>query len=101
MRFIPLTNSPYSAIVDDEDYDRVMKLNTQWRVVYRDSVPREIYSVKSFGTKTGNNSPIMLSRFVWNLLKSIEKVEIDHIYGNIFDNRKNFTRKCSHLENGR
>lgn len=94
MKFIPLTNSLQEAIIDDEDYDRVIALQTDWYIMTsRGDKPQAIISTRKIGKYR-----IRLGRFIWNVLRD-KTVEVDHIYHNIFDNRKENTRVCSKRQN--
>lgn len=90
MRFIPLTNSRFSTIVDDEDYDRVMALNTNWYVEKKWNKPT--------GIRSTNRKKILLHRFILNL-PSGSMIDIDHKFQDIFDNRKEFIRVCNAQQN--
>lgn len=93
MRFISLTNSRFSAIVNDNDYDRVMALNTDWCLVTT-SRSRFICSTRHLY----KNQPIKLGRFIMNLHNTCERI-VDHKYGDPFDNRKENLREASYSEN--
>lgn len=93
MRFIPLTNSQYPAIVDDEDYGRIMALNTKW-CLNRSKTSMTITSTRRlYGTRH-----ISLARFIWKIHRETVPY-VDHKFGNIFDNRKEFTRLATHRQN--
>lgn len=95
MKFIPLTNSRFSAIVDDEDYIRVMALNTDWCVIYdKDKNPASIGSTRKI-----NNKYILLGRFIMNCIYDNGLMNVDHIFDNIFDNRKVFLRMVTFSQN--
>jgi len=89
MKFISLTNSNYKAIIDDEDYDRVLALNTKWMVKSSEELkPEAIRSTRHF-----NGKHIPLHRFIMNCVDD-DGYNIDHKFHNIFDNRKEFLRKA-------
>jgi hypothetical protein len=106
MKTIPLTNSEQVIIIDDEDYDRVIALNTNWFVCYdKNDKPFSVRSTKAFfkNLKSGHircgARQITLSRFVWNVQNEPSYIIVDHINHNIFDNRKSETRVCNHHQN--
>lgn len=94
MKFIPLTNSRFSTIVEDYDYERVMALNTKWCVHFNNisGNPDGIYSTRKINGKT-----ILLHRFIMNC--EDKSKDVDHKFHNIFDNRQEFLRVCSISEN--
>lgn len=85
MKFIELTNSKRLAGVDDVDIERVILLDTGWCVKMLKGKPNAIVSTKTFSWN--NNQHIRLSRFIMNCADSNYPF-IDHINGNIFDDRK-------------
>ena len=81
------------AIVDDEDYDRVMEaisLRAKW---YAHSPPT---SKKYYAMNGGRD--ILIHRVVMNAPKGMQ---VDHINGDPLDNRKENLRICTRSENCR
>ena len=90
MKFIELTNSERLATVDDEDIERIILLDTQWYVQFdKYGIPTGIRSIRKIG-----KSCIFLHRFVMNCPYD-DGYNVDHIYHNIFDNRKSQLRKVT------
>ncbi len=90
MKFIPLTNSRFSTIVDDEDYGKVKELKTKWIVVHQSTgKPAHIRS----STRV-NGRYVLLHRFIMGCVKP-NGMFVDHRFGNIFDNRKSFQLRWS------
>jgi len=91
MKLIPLTNSTEFAIIDDEDFYKVIKLSEVWNIqIYRNK-PKAIFIRR-------NNITIYLHRFVMGLGKD-NGYDIDHISHNIFDNRKENLRIATFSQN--
>lgn len=86
MKFIDIANTDLKAIIDDEDYEEVIKHS--W----------------SLGCGTGyakcgiNGRTVHLHRFVLGLSFG-DKVVVDHKNGNKLDNRKENLRICSRKQN--
>lgn len=104
MRFISLTNSKYSAIVDDEDYDRAIKF--EWNVhLSEKGIPDRIVASGMYNKNLSRGSCeygarcLTLHRFVLNKHLVDMNHPIDHKFGDVFDNRKGFLRVCSPSQN--
>lgn len=88
MKYIEL-NKGYQAIVDDEDYDRLMKYN--WFVEIKDK-NNTVYACRN----DGNSKPFM-HREVLGLTDPT--IYTDHKNGNGLDNRKCNLRPCTPRQN--
>ena len=81
------------AIVDDEDYDRVMEAISSRAKWYAHRVPT---SKKYYAMNGGRD--ILIHRVVMNAPKGMD---VDHINGDPLDNRKENLRICTRSENCR
>jgi hypothetical protein len=81
------------AIVDDEDYDRVMEAINSRSKWYAHSPPTS----KKYYAMNGSRD-ILIHRVVMNALKGMQ---VDHINGDPLDNRKVNLRICTRSENCR
>jgi len=89
MKFIPLTNSRFSAIVDDEDYEKVIDFNKKWWVIHdKDKKPMAIVSYRK-RNKINGKGPVYLHRLIMGCIAD-NGLDVDHRFGNIFDNRRSF-----------
>lgn len=89
MKTIILTNSTKVAIVDDEDYDMLMKHNTSWCVSPHAGVmTRSKWSFR----------PVSMARLILGLKRG-ELVVADHIDGDIFYNVRSNLRIASYAQN--
>ena len=91
MKKIPLTQS-YEAIVDDQDYEELSK--HKWHV--SSSPPRPVRDTRKGINREGK--VISMSRQVMN---APDHLQVDHINGNTFDNRRGNLRLCTNAENSR
>ena len=92
MKEIKLANSDKVAIVDDEDYDKVIQVSSTWYL-------HNGYAQKGFrkGSKIKTRH---LHRLVLNLMDDTWKDEsVDHINHNKLDNRKSNLRICTYAQN--
>jgi hypothetical protein len=89
MKTIELTKAKV-AIVDDEDYDRVMNSGYKWHANINAGGRTYVR-----GSKNGHH--ILMHRLVMNVLD--RKCEVDHVNGDPLDNRKENLRIASHLQN--
>jgi hypothetical protein len=87
MREIPLTQGRF-AIVDDEDYERVMAVGPWWLFSHRYAACRI------------DGEIITMHRFLLGLSKG-DAQQVDHINGNKLDNRRCNLRLCTNAENQR
>jgi hypothetical protein len=87
-KFVPLTQGKY-AIVDDEDYDRVMKY--KWY-----AQRRHAGKFCATGRIPGRSSRMLLHRF---LLLPPPGMQVDHIDGNPLNNRRSNLRICTNAQN--
>lgn len=90
MRTIPLTNSTLVALVDDEDYDRVMQY--KWSLSSGSCTSKHTNHV-------GIRYTIHLHRVVMNCEIIKDRRIIDHVNGNILDNQKLNLRFCTRSQN--
>jgi hypothetical protein len=90
MREVPLTNGGV-ALVDDEDYDKVMQHTWHW---FRGR-SEELY-VKRWA-RPGLGHAILLHRFVLGLPPY--RPQVDHINWNSLDNQKSNLRTVTQIEN--
>lgn len=97
MKEIVLSNSPSVALVDDEDYDRVVSLNVKWRHNVKCVVAYFIIERNTF-THLPLREHIILHRFILNLGKK-DVYEVDHIDRNILNNCKSNLRICTPAQN--
>jgi len=96
MKFIELTNSKRLAAVDDADIERIILLDTKWCVRFDNGKAEAIMSTRRFGRK---RHAILLHRFVMNCHHTTYPY-VDHIDGNIFDDRKCNLRFATFSQNG-
>ena len=87
---IGITNKGQEFYFDIEDYDKVKQY--YWFV--HDGYIRAFYK-----NENGKNVFIFLHNLVMDNLD--KTMEVDHIYGNREDNRKNNLRKCVHIDNSK
>lgn len=81
-RVVPLTQGKY-ALVDEEDYERVMEYN--WNIC------------NTYGNGLIGGSRVFMHRFIMDVTDP--KIKIDHINHNPLDNRKVNLRTCTQKEN--
>lgn len=93
---------PYSAIVDKEDWDRILE-NNRVPLVYLSPtkrVDRVKIPDKSKPRKTnGDFRWSMLHRWILGEENISEGLQVDHINGNALDNRKENLRVCTMMQN--
>lgn len=97
MKWVGLTQG-FTALVDDEDYERVSEF--KWHAhVYRrsDGSVWNVYAQRHV-IVNGQRTTQSLHRF---LLNDPEGLQVDHVNGDGLDNRRENIRLCSHAENGR
>jgi hypothetical protein len=87
-KLVPLTHGKY-AIVDEEDYDRVM----QYKWTFHRYRRTEILYVQGRIPGYGN---MFLHRFI---LLPAPGMQVDHIDGNPQDNRRSNSRICTNAQN--
>ena len=97
MKEIPLSsknevnnNGTYSATVDDDLYDDLIKYN--W------SISNNGYAQRRIIKPDGSKSTISMHRQIMELTFGDNKC-VDHINGNRLDNQKSNLRVCTHTEN--
>jgi hypothetical protein len=105
MKYIQLSRHEEKAIVDDEDYEKIMALKLaphskpdRWQLTYSISSSG---GKKNYATKTFEYKKWYLHRFVYHIngMEIPSKMEIDHINGNGLDNRKSNLRLASSRQN--
>jgi hypothetical protein len=92
MKIITLTNSTELINVLDEDYEKILLLNTKWV-----TNGNQIKSTRMF-----EGSGIILSRFIMGLYDENyhkRKYDVDHIDGNIYNNDRANLRLASTSQN--
>lgn len=95
MKIIPLTRGKYT-VVDDEDYERLMKHSWAW-VPTNGSRVGKGYAVRKGNKKRGEPRTVQMHREIMNAPKG---VCIDHINLNSLDNRKENLRFADAQQNG-
>lgn len=93
MREIPLSRG-LVALVDDEDYDRVMAVDSKWyakRHRHTDYARRNVW-------KNGKRTTIPMHQFV---IGAEGGLVVDHINGNGLDNRRSNLRVITNAQNRR
>lgn len=83
MKYIPLTNSDQKAIVDDEDYELVMKY--QWHL-----------SSAGYAQTSINDRLVPMHRLIMDAMKG---QEVDHKEQTRMDCRRDNLRFCTHGQN--
>jgi HNH endonuclease len=91
MKEIPLTRG-YVAIVDDEDYERVMAIG-RWQ--FKQGVST-IYARHGCSVE-GKDFQILLHRFIMDVTD--RRVKVDHRDHNGLNNQKSNLRVCTHQQN--
>lgn len=90
-RFIKLSRSRYSVIVDADKYEWL----NQWKWGIT-KIGKVYYALRT--TRNENNIRALMHRFVLGLKKG-QKQEVDHINHNGLDNRLANLRICTHRQN--
>lgn len=97
-RLIPLTQGKF-ALVDEEDYERVSKLN--WVYCPRRKTTGHAYRIQFQWLGVGKKpiqKHIRMHRFI---LGAPSNMQVDHKDGNPLNNQKSNLRLCTHLQNSR
>jgi len=92
MKRIPLTTPGFMALVDDEDYERVMQY--RWRVKADRKKKRHLFYAQTGDSRKGTN--ISLHRYIMATPKGMDT---DHLNGIPLDCRKGNMRICTRREN--
>ncbi len=89
----------YSAVVDDEDYDRVMELNWIASPYVSESTGEItiVYARAAVYKPDGRLTTVLMHRYILQVSGFQNKV--DHINHNGLDNRRENLRVCSNREN--
>ena len=101
MKKVPLTQGKF-ALVDDEDYDRVMLHKWMYRKPTKRSPSHYAFRTPTLVTDDGVKKQIneSMHRFIMNVSsKSWTEVVVDHINMDGLDNRKCNLRLCDRFEN--
>jgi hypothetical protein len=85
----------FEIIIDSEDWDRIKQY--RWFLNYQPKTNK--YYITTNMYKNKKRYRIKLHRFILNLTDV--KIEVDHIFGETFDNRKNMLRECTHSNNSK
>lgn len=89
MKEIPLTKG-YVALVDDEDYERLMSHKWKWRALI---TPSTSYATRR---EPGSRRTIRMHR---EILGTSPGMDTDHINGNGLDNQRTNLRECTRQQN--
>lgn len=84
---LPLVNSPFKTIIDEDDYDVVSKFS--WRI-----------NTQGYVCCVNLGKYMLMHRLILNILED-DKLIADHENHNKLDNRKNNIRICTKLENNK
>lgn len=92
---------PYNAIVDKEDWDRILENNRLPQLFLRRKKPTTVkITDKSKPRRTNGKFPnSRLHRWILGEENIPEGLQIDHINGNPLDNRKKNLRVCTMMQN--
>lgn len=90
MKTIKLTQGK-TALVDDEDFERVNQFN--WYAIYNKGDWRARRNIR-FNSK---RIALLMARYILNVTDP--KLDVDHINGVTLDNRRPNLRACTHAEN--
>ncbi len=92
MKEIPLTQGKV-ALVDDEDYERLAAMG-KW------CVDKDGYAIKGIRFRcTSGKSCVKIIRMHREILNFPEGLQVDHIDGNVLNNKKSNLRLCTNREN--
>lgn len=98
MKQIPLTNSIKTALVDESDYDKCARKQWYLRVNKKNKHLEYVMCQEADYRKSGGKKfQTYLHTFI--LGKPPEDMVIDHINGNVLDNRKDNLRFLSRSDN--
>ncbi len=86
MKKIFLTRGKY-ALVDDEDYDRLMEHSWAW-VPATSSKSNKGYAVRKGSKRKGEPRTVQMHREILGIIRENDGVFVDHINLNSLDNRK-------------
>jgi hypothetical protein len=84
------------CIIDSDDYNKIKY--SCWNLAYSNTVKRFSYVFTKAYNPEGKRISILIHH---KILGNKEGLEIDHINGNVFDNRKCNLRFCTHSENSK
>ena len=94
MKKIPVSNGEAFALVDDEDYDRLIKY--PWYISRTIKYKRAITCLCFYENGKARKFSSPMHRFVMNTPRGMET---DHINGDTLDNRKSNLRVCTKSQN--
>lgn len=89
MKRIPLSQGKF-ALVDDEDYERVMEIG-KWCYTTQGYAQSRVVSNQK-------KEEVLMHRFIMGLNTGDKRV-VDHKFGDGLDNRKENLRICTHAQN--
>jgi hypothetical protein len=90
MKQISILHSSLMAIVDDDDYDRLLAISPVWSVD----------DTKHVNTRSGlSGERVYMHRIILRLPKHEDGEDVDHVNQNPLDNRKENLRVCKHYQN--
>ena len=99
MREIPLTKG-YTAVVDDEDYERVSRRKWCASVTHRkDGSIKGVYAQRRVSLGGGGSAIQLLHRFIAGITDS--KVQVDHVDHDGLNNRRENLRAATNTQNSR
>lgn len=95
-RIIPLGNSIYTALVDEEDYEDLNRY--KWQIHKHGYAQRSSRKEK---IASGDPATVMMHRQILGLTPTDNNIHVDHIYGRKRDNRKSQLRAGTIADNNR